>query len=415
MIGDPTRLRQVLVNLISNAIKFTEKGEIVVSVKMVSLNENEVEVDFRVRDTGVGVPVEKLELIFDKFTQADNSTTRQYGGTGLGLAISQKIVEMMGGKLQVESVVGRGSVFGFKVKFGSDPICRQSIRVEGMDLSGHRVLIVDDSETNRLILHKILEQWQAEVEEVASGEEALSVLAEAHNSGRLFSLVLLDYHMPGMDGLATLEKIQEGHGAGLPVIMLSSANAGREQVDRMQSLNLSGYAAKPVKMTELRILVLRALGQAANAGDEEGPKVSEAASGRPLHILLAEDNIDNRNLIVAYLKKTPHRLDCAENGRIAVEKFMAGVYDLVLMDIEMPEMDGYSATARIRQWEKEHERPETVIIALTAHALREHHEKCIAAGCNDHVTKPIKKSVLLGLLAGLQGENDGETIASGTS
>jgi len=399
LVGDPTRLRQVLVNLISNAIKFTRQGEIVVAVETVSRAEDEVALRFSVRDTGIGIPAEKLAVIFDKFTQADSSTTRQYGGTGLGLAISRKIVEMMGGELRVESTEGEGSVFSFTARFGTDPGCSASIRAEALHLQGRRVMVVDDNDTNRLILRNILGYWGAIVHEAESGAAALAELATAEAAGASYSLILLDYHMPEMNGLTTAEKIKGEMGLDVPVIMLSSANAGREQLVRLRQIALAGYTTKPVKMSELRVLIQAALWDGKSEDGMTTPAAADTGQSVPLRILLAEDNPDNRYLITAYLKKGMHRLDYAENGRIAVEKFMAGEYDLVLMDIEMPEMDGYAATRRIRAWEMENNRPPTRIIALTAHALSEHQEMSIAAGCNEHISKPIKKEVLLDLLA----------------
>lgn len=398
VIGDPTRLRQVLVNLISNAIKFTEQGEIVVAVEMVGQDDAGVELRFSVRDTGIGIPQEKLALVFDKFTQADTSTTRQYGGTGLGLAISRKIVEMMGGRLQVESVEGKGSVFSFTARLGLDVTCRRGVRSGDFDLSGKRVLVVDDNDTNRLILKNMLGHWRGTVCEAENGEKAVAELARAREAGKPYSLILLDYHMPGMDGLATAEKIKVEMGLDWPVIMLSSANVEREQLRRLRQLALAGYTTKPIKMSELAVLVQMALGEEEQEAQKGILVAASAPVTRPLRILLAEDNPDNRNLITAYLKKSPHQLDYAENGRIAVDKFIAGTYDLVLMDLEMPEMDGYTATGKIRAFEEENNRSETPVIALTAHALREHYERSIAAGCNDHVSKPIKKAVLLALL-----------------
>lgn len=394
LIGDPVRLRQVIVNLVGNAIKFTEEGEIVVLVESKRLDE-EVELGFSVRDTGIGIPADKLETVFKTFSQADSSTTRKYGGTGLGLAISKRIVEMMGGEISVESNEGEGSIFFFNARFVIDKEFKEESRYPVADLNGKRVLIIDDNVTNRMILVKTLSNWGAETKEAVDGKSGLSELKRAEGSGNRYTLVLLDYQMPGMDGFEVVEKIKADPGINTPIIIVASSGGFAANSRRVRELSLAGYITKPFKQSELREKINNALGMVEMKDTKITIPTKASDTGKPLKILLVEDNIDNINLIFAYLKKTHHKIDTAENGEISVEKFKAGIYDLVLMDIEMPVMDGYAATLKIREWEKSEGKEAAPIIALTAHALKEHENKSLNAGCNGHLTKPIKKAVLL--------------------
>ncbi|HEB71080.1 MAG TPA: response regulator [Nitrospirae bacterium] len=392
LLGDPTRLRQVIINLVSNAIKFTEKGEVLIGVETRKARENEVELLFSVKDTGIGIPREKLETIFASFSQADSSTTRKHGGTGLGLSISRLIVEMMGGEIWVESEEGKGSVFYFSVKLEIDR--RSAETSEPVDFKGSRVLIVDDNATNRMILSKTLSDWGADTEEAIDGASCLDKLANAKKSDKAYDLILLDHMMPGMDGYEVAEKIKNDSEISAPVILITSSMGLAKGGEQAEKLRLDGYIHKPVKKSELLTSINTALGRAKTIEPANDKRKKAGADSAPLKILLAEDNRDNRNLILAYLKKSPHGIEIAENGQVAVDKFISGKYDLVLMDVEMPVMDGLTATKKIREWEKKNSSKPTPVLALTAHALQEHKEKSKEAGCDGHVTKPIKKAVL---------------------
>ena len=395
IVGDPIRLHQVLVNLVSNAEKFTEKGEIVISVECEGVVDSEVTITFSVKDTGIGIQKEKLEAIFQSFSQADTSTTRKYGGTGLGLSISQRIVSMMGGRINVESKEGKGSLFSFTAKFGIDDKYQKEHEANEVDLKGIRVLIVDDNATNCMVLQKTLSSWGAVATVTKSGNECLSELKKAVESGNMYKLVLLDYQMPGMDGLEVTKRIKEDPDLNTNTILLTSSDIGKMAPLGTKELGLSGYIRKPLKQSKLRATINSSLGLAEIEKSKSNIKAEPLYTEQSKRILLVEDNEDNKNLILAYLRKTLHKIDTAENGKIAVEKFKSGSYDLVLMDIEMPVMDGYTATKEIRKWEKNKSMDSTPVIALTAHAMKEHEQKSIEAGCNDHVIKPIKKARLM--------------------
>lgn len=404
--GDPVRLRQILTNLVGNAIKFTEAGEVVVEAKLASATQCPKDpaapcnITFSIKDTGIGISPEKLEVIFEKFTQADTSTTRKYGGTGLGLAISKHLVELMGGELQVQSQVGQGSTFEFTILFLRQLEPQDKSSVPAADLKDLRVLVVDDNVTNRLILREIMTGWGARVAEAENGIQGLTELARAKKVGQPYQLVLLDGRMPQMDGFGMAEAIHgDASFSGITVMMLSS-DARSGDLSRARDLGLASYLVKPVKRHDLREAIDRALHQ-AHQDDMAAPSPTPISpeEQRPLRILLADDSADNRLLIQAYLKKYPFQLDMAEDGEQALSKFQAGSYDLVLMDMQMPVMDGYNATRRIREWERQQQLSSTPVIALTAYALKEEIQKSLDAGCTIHLTKPIKKSVLLEAIA----------------
>ncbi|MBI5748360.1 MAG: response regulator, partial [Nitrospinae bacterium] len=396
LIGDPLRLRQILVNLIGNAIKFTEKGEIVVEVKTKDEGrgtKGEANLIFSVRDTGIGIPPEKLNAVFERFTQVDSSTTRKYGGTGLGLTISKRLVEMMGGRIWVESKQGEGSIFYFTARFAVQSEDKKRLPSPEVDISGIRILIVDDNATNRMILKEMLSEWDVLVTEAVDGEQGLSELIRARDAGESYRLVLLDCRMPGMDGFQMAEYMKNDPTlAGMAVMMLTSDNRDG-YTKRAKELGMAKYMTKPVKKAELRAAISAAITEKKVITEKETqvkPAVIEEIL--PLNILLVEDSRDNRLLIESYLKKTPHKIEIAENGEIAVEKFMSGKYDVVFMDMQMPVMDGYTSTKIIRKWEAEKGAEFTPIIALTAHALKEDEQKSLDAGCTSHLTKPIKKA-----------------------
>ncbi|HKW86561.1 MAG TPA: response regulator [Nitrospiraceae bacterium] len=397
LVGDPNRLHQILVNLIGNAIKFTERGEVVLRVEKDPVSKEAGVLRFSVADTGIGIPTDKLETIFERFTQAHNSIARKYGGTGLGLAISKRLVELMGGRIWAESTVGEGSKFYFTARLGIQSEPKWDRPLSPQDLTGLKTLVVDDKVTNRLILREMLTDWDAVVTEVQNGEEALSELEQAQKAGTPYKLVLLDCLMPGMDGFEVVERIRLTPSlTGLTVIMLTS-DRWADDIARTYELGLGGYLVKPIRRPDLLRAITIGLGRAKGLA----PAVSLAAvySGhaalRMLKILLVDDSADNRSLVQSYLKNIPYQVDVAENGEIGVEKFKARRYDLVFMDVQMPVMDGHAATKAMRQWEKEKGIPPTPIIALTAYPHREAADKSRDAGCDAHVTKPIRKAELL--------------------
>ena len=397
LVGDPHRLRQILLNLMGNALKFTMAGEVVMRVQNDPDARQPGALLFSVSDTGIGVPGDKLGIIFESFTQADSSTTRQYGGTGLGLAISKRLVELMGGRIWATSTVGQGSTFSFTAKFRVQEEPKVRTLAPPAELQGVKALVVDDSATNRLVLKGILTAWGMQVVEAPNGVDGLAELMRAHESGDPYRLVLLDCRMPEMDGFQVAERLRAiPNLAGITVMMLTS-DSRTDDKTRSQELGMAGYLVKPVKRAELFEAIATAMGRsqvfAPAPALDSAPAVTK--DQRALRILLAEDSQDNRLLVQSYLKHTPHHLDLADNGAIAVAKFKARGFDLVLMDMQMPIVDGYAATRAIKQWEKETGRPPTPIIALTAFALREEIQKSLDAGCTAHLTKPIKKATLL--------------------
>jgi two-component system, sensor histidine kinase and response regulator len=406
LIGDPNRLQQILINLISNALKFTEKGSVTLRVQNDPDRTAPGAIRFSVIDTGIGIPSEKLAAIFESFTQAHASITRRYGGTGLGLTISKQLVERMNGRIVVESMEGQGSTFHCSVQLGiqpQDPLANIPLPI---NLAGLRILVVDDHETNRLILHETLTAWEAQVSDVANGAAALAALRLAAESACPYELALLDCRMPDMDGFQVVEKIREAKlDEKLTIVMLTSEHWA-DDIARTYDLRLGGYLIKPIRRSDLlqTISIVLARGKGIQpSGILEPSTPSPASLTNALRILLVEDSSDNRVLIRAYLKPTSHRLDIAENGAIAFEKFKTGRYDLILMDMQMPVMNGYDTTKAIRAWEREHDLPRTQIIALTALALREEGIKILDAGCDAHMTKPIKRATLLEILHAYRG------------
>ncbi len=400
VIGDANRLRQILVNLLGNAIKFTEKGEVVVDVHVSPEDkEKKCELRFSVRDTGIGIPSEKIQAIFDPFTQADSSTTRKYGGTGLGLSISEKLVKLMGGKMWVESEVGKGSTFNFMISLGINKNPRITVvAAETVDLKGVKVLVVDDNATNRFILREALAGWGATTQEAESGPAGLAELKRARVAGNPYKLLLLDCRMPEMDGFDVAKKIKEEEITETVVMMLTS-DARSGDIARSKALGMAAYLMKPIKRTDLFKVISRILQTKTVVSVPSQPGAPAASLGTltSQHILLVEDSEDNRVLIQSYLKRTPHQVDIAVNGQEAVDKFKINSYDLIFMDMHMPLVDGYEATRIIRSLEANGNgcAKHVPIIALTADALKEDAEKCFKAGCDAHLTKPIKKAPFL--------------------
>ena len=467
LVGDPLRLRQILMNLIGNAIKFTERGEVVLEIERSGggapepstgggaedaskPSPRQAQLTFVVRDTGIGIEPDRIDEIFASFAQADSSTARKYGGSGLGLAIVKRLVELMGGTLTVVSEPGRGSAFNVAVPFQLQSSTEAKAYGEGTvhgrrsglvdrpkpaagsqlpDLSGRRILVTDDTAINRTIVREMLESRGARVLEAVSGEQALAMVTEALEGGDPFEVVLLDGRMPGMDGIETARRLvrdDEMRFRGGAVILMVTSDALNPTLARCREAGFAQmadfrYVVKPLRMADLAeaLTHIIEMGQgspaktvsialdgqprpaatsverATGAGTTSGTAAAAQSGARPLTILLAEDSPDNRMLIEAYFKATGYQLDAVGNGELAVEQFKRKRYDLVLMDIHMPVMDGYTAVRLIRQWEKTHGVEPTPVMALTASAQDEAVRESFAAGCDNHMAKPIKRGALL--------------------
>ncbi len=405
--GDPTRLRQILINLLGNAIKFTERGEIVLRVQPHEGSHDSL-LHFSVTDSGIGIPEDKLTTIFENFTQVDSSTTRKYGGTGLGLSISRRLAELMGGRIWAESTLGAGCTMHVATRLPQALIAPAGEAAPA--LTDAHILVVDDNDINRLVCRNILARTGARIDEADSGSAALAAMRTAHADGTPFQLVILDCRMPEMDGFSVAKAMRTSPELSTTPIVMLTADVGRGNAATAQTLGIHQHLSKPIRSSALLSAVHNALTETPRPHSAQTPAPAPPAlppettrtqtwpstAGR---ILLAEDLEDNRDVIALFLKSTTYAVDMAENGAVAVEKFKAGAYDLVFMDMQMPVMDGYEATSLIRAWEKEQARVPTPILALTANAFTEEREKSLAAGCTAHLTKPIKKKTLLTAIA----------------
>jgi signal transduction histidine kinase/CheY-like chemotaxis protein len=399
VVGDPARLRQIAVNLIANAIKFTEEGEVALEVTTETSREQETMLHFVVRDTGIGIPPEKREAIFEAFTQVDSSTARKYGGTGLGLTISARLVQAMGGRIWVESEPGRGSRFHFTARFGVSSRCGSPpAPVEESRLLGGRVLVVDDNATNLRILAETVTRWGMKPAIAGSGPEALEKLREAVSEGAPFPLVLSDVQMPEMDGYALLEKLGNGSGLGAPRVLLLTSSGEGSAVGRR--LGAAGYLTKPVRQSELRAAILQALDTGPAASGWAPARIERSLSGqsRQLRVLVAEDNAVNQQLARRLLEKRGHTVVLVDNGREALRALERQDFELVLMDVQMPGMDGFEATAEIRRTEQAGGRHRT-IVAMTAHVMKGDRERCLECGMDGYIAKPLQTRELDEVLA----------------
>jgi CheY-like chemotaxis protein len=383
--GDPTRLRQVLTNLIGNAIKFTGSGEVVTSAALLPADGGEgFLVRFDVRDTGIGIPPGKQTHIFEAFVQADGSTTRTYGGTGLGLAISKRLTELMGGTISVESAPGAGSVFSFTVRLL--PAASPARPAARLDLRGKRVLVVDDNEVNRRILDRMLSRAGMAVTAACGAVEALDIL-----SSERFDLIVTDGQMPDVDGFQFAERLRRGGlNSSAVILMITSVDIAGSSA-RCRELGIARYLVKPVSGRSL----LEAISSALAPAPEPAPAAAPAApSGRSLSVLVAEDNVVNQRLVAGLLKKWNHQVTVVDNGAEALDQVRSNRFDAVLMDVQMPVMDGLTATRKIREYESAEGARRIPIIALTAHAMSEDAQRCLAAGIDFYLTKPLKPQLL---------------------
>ena len=401
--GDPGRVRQILLNLAGNAIKFTPRGEVSIHVTLESETETQATLRFEITDTGIGIPADKLNRLFTAFSQVDASTTRRYGGTGLGLSISKRLVAIMGGSIGVESQPGQGSKFWFKLTFEIPSAeARLSWRAAN-DLVGRRILVVDDNATNRRLITLLLKAWGCEFEEAAEGGAALDRLSAAVAGQRPFDLALLDMHMPGMDGEELGRRIKgDSTLASLPLVMLTSL-CERGEAARLKEAGFAGHLTKPLRQSQLYHCICVALGrqtalpECALSAPPEAPALGEGPR-RKFRILLAEDNITNQRLALVLLEKMGYRADAVANGREALHSLCQIPYDLVLMDCQMPEMDGYEAARAIRDPQSKVLARGLPIIALTACAMQGDREVCLQAGMNDYLTKPMRPKELAEVL-----------------
>jgi signal transduction histidine kinase/CheY-like chemotaxis protein len=392
LVGDWLRLRQIVTNLVGNAIKFTEKGEIVVQVRSVpGGSSGSARLHFGVRDTGIGIPIDKQEAIFEAFTQADSSTTRSFGGTGLGLAITSQLVTLMDGKIWVESQPGTGSTFHFEIELPISAVPVVLPEHDGVDLEQLPVLVVDDNETNRIMLENMLTSWRMCPSIATDGRTAYAAMKDAVAAGSPFALVLLDALMPDADGFTVAELIQnDPQLSGVIIMMLSSADRISDAA-RCRTLGVACSLSKPISQSELFDAMRTAL-SAAPRSTSAAPRTGDSDVGfghRPLRILLAEDNVVNQRVAVKTLEKRGHFVALACDGRAAVNALKRESFDLVLMDIQMPEMDGFEATAAIRDSERSSGK-HIPIVALTAHAMKGDQERCLAAGMDAYVSKPLR-------------------------
>ncbi len=407
LIGDAGRLRQVLVNLLGNALKFTEKGEIVTEITMKSRSEDKVRLEFAVSDTGIGIPKDKQALIFKAFEQADSSTTRKYGGTGLGLAISSQLVQMMGGKIKVTSEAGKGSTFHFTAHFDlqkTQPENQDYLSGTSLDpdqLRNLPVLIVDDNATNRRILEEILNNWKMKPTSVVDGPSAIQAMKRSKADGKPFPLVLLDACMPEMDGFEVARQIKlDPELTSATIMMLSSANQAVDSA-RCREMGIAVYMVKPIRQSELLDAIMTALGNLPSSTPTQQPATHPIQKARrSFHILLAEDNPINQKLAIRLLEKWGHSVTVANNGVEAVREFEKGNFDLILMDVQMPEMGGFEATRVIREKEQT-KGTHLPIIAMTAHAMKGDRERCLESGMDGYLSKPIQIEELFNILEGL--------------
>ena len=415
-VGDPGRLRQVLVNLVGNAIKFTERGQVLVQVEVESRTDEDAVLHYFVSDSGIGIAADKQRAIFEPFQQADGSTTRRFGGTGLGLTISSTLVDLMGGRMWLESAPHEGSTFHFTVSLGLTGALPEPPAVDLTDLA---VLVVDDNGVNRRVLHDLLRRWKMRPTVVDSGAAAMQAISEAGDEGRRFALVLLDANMPGMDGFEVARRIRDDAKLDATIMMLSSSGQFDES-RKCREVGIATHLTKPVEQRELLAAIARVLAQeSGHRAPLPSTMLPADLPERRLRVLLAEDNPVNQRLASSLLERRGHKVVIANNGREAVEAVRRQSFDVVLMDVQMPDMGGFEATQAIRDVERGAGGDRMPIVAMTAHAMKGDRERCLAAGMDDYLTKPLDPKVLCQMVeaitAGRPPAADDETPASAIS
>src|SRR5438477_849528 len=421
LVGDPSRLRQIFLNLIGNAVKFTQTGEVFVEISRRSETESDIELCCSVRDTGIGISEKTQKKLFQSFTQADTSTTRQFGGTGLGLAISRKLVELMGGQIGVISTPGQGSTFWFTIRFAKQTAPAPEVETSTGELSGIRALVVDDNATNCRVLGHLLARWQMNVECASNGVEALEKMRQAAAARDPFQLVLLDFLMPGMNGLALGRQIKSDPTlADARLVVLSSFHQQFDQAE-LKAAGICQWLTKPVKSSQLFKCLAKRIArtgsghvapQPAHEPAARAPMPPPPVAAKGVRILLAEDNRVNQLVAVLQLRKLGYAVDPVINGVEAVAAWQRGEYKIILMDCQMPEMDGYEATRRIRELEAENNLTPTTIIAMTANAMQGDRELCLATGMDDYISKPVDVEELTTALERARGRHSKSTRVS---
>ena len=417
LVGDAGRLRQVIINLVGNAVKFTERGEVVLDVRCQSAEGDDVVLLFAVRDTGIGIAPEQRERIFLAFEQADASTTRRYGGSGLGLAITSRLVQLMGGRIAVESAAGHGSTFSFTARFAlAADAPRSPLPVSASRLTGLRVLVVDDNATNRLILHEMLENQRMRPQAASGAAEALAMLRRARAMGQPFPLLLTDVNMPDIDGLTLVAQLRRDPQLKDAVVIVLTSGERAGDKARCTELGVAAHLTKPIKQSELLDAIVLAMG--VNEPEPDQPACAEPQPTLPpLRILLAEDAYPNQVLVVGLLGKQGHSITVANNGKEAIALLKEQAFDVVLMDVQMPEMDGLEATRLIRTLEGQgglapQPRKPIPIVAMTAHAMKGDRERCLECGMSGYVTKPVRSRDLYDALAELVPRTEPAPIAT---
>jgi CheY-like chemotaxis protein len=398
LIGDAGRLRQILVNLLGNSVKFTHQGEILLDINVETLDANRVWLHVSVKDTGIGIPRNRQKAIFDAFTQADGSTTRRYGGTGLGLSICERLVTLMHGKIWTESEPGRGSTFHFTAEFAlaQDRLPSEIEKAPSVDVRGMRTLIVDDNATNRAILTGFTRGWGMQATAVESGALALDELRQRALEGRPYQLLILDVAMPEMDGFTLAARIRTDPLLSPSSIMMLTSADLNDAVARCRQLGIHRYLVKPVSGGDLRTAIDECfVAQQARLEPVSARPLETAQAARPLRVLLVEDNPVNQKLATRLLERHGHQVRVAQTGREALAMLDADSFDVVLMDVQMPEMDGFETTRAIRNCVRTSTLP---VIAMTAHAMKGDRERCLAAGMDDYISKPISQNELFRLL-----------------
>jgi CheY-like chemotaxis protein len=393
LVGDLDRLRQIIVNLVGNAIRFTEEGEVLLNVELESRSGDDVELHFAVRDTGIGIPKEKHSTIFDAFEQVDGSRTRKFGGSGLGLAICARLVDMMGGRIWLQSEGNQGSTFHFTARFTVAPDdAAEMPSVEPTVLENMPVLVVDDNATNRRILSEILRRWAMRPTTAANVTVAVDLLRQAAQSGEPFGLVLTDVHMPERDGFALAEEIRRDRELRDTTVIMLTSGDDLSELGRCDELGVAAHLLKPIKQSELFDAIIQSLSPFAFEAESSEPDAGEQEQ-RSLRVLVAEDSLVNQKLAKAILSRRGHQVVLAGDGREALSAVESQDFDLILMDVQMPVMDGFEAVSRIREMEQQ-TREHIPIIALTAHALKGDRERCLLAGMDGYVSKPIRTKQL---------------------